>query len=102
MMLETREPLPSLDGTLVSVIAIVRGQPGKTIALTLEDVLDASGNTESVTERRPATEAWTRLTVRRRVAFPSEKDRIAVGLVDADAGDWIEVRDLEVVLGVVP
>jgi hypothetical protein len=102
MMLESRQPLSSLDGTFVSVTAVVRGQPGKTIALTLEDVLDATGNVEAVAERRPATEEWTRMTVRRRVAFPSEKDRIAVGLVDADAGDWIEVRDLDVVLGVLP
>ena len=33
MMLETREPLPTLDGTLVSVTALVRGQPGKTMVL---------------------------------------------------------------------
>jgi hypothetical protein len=102
MMLETRDPLPTLDGTLVSVTAVVRGQPGKTMVLTLEDVPDARGNAEAVSERRTATDEWTRLTVRRRVVFPSQNDRISLGLVDADAGDWIEVRDLDVRLGVVP
>ena len=102
MLLETREPLQALDGALVSVTAVVRAQAGKTMVLTLEDVVDASGNATAVSDRRPATEEWTRLTVRRRVAFPSEKDRIAVGLVDAEAGDWIEVRDLDVLPGIAP
>ena len=102
MLLETRDPLQTLDATLVSVTAEVRGQPGRTLVLTLEDVIDAAGNAESVAERRPAAEEWTRLTVRRRVIFPSEKDRISVGLVDADGGDWFEVRDFDVVLGVAP
>ena len=102
MMLETREPLPTLDGTLVSVTAVVRGQPGKTMVLALEDAVDASGTAESVGERRAATEEWTRLSVRRRVVFPSENDKISIGLLDAEAGDWIEVRDFDVRLGVAP
>ena len=102
MMLETREPLPSLDGTLVSVTAVVRGQPGKTIVLALEDAVDASGTAESVSERRAATEEWTRLSIRRRVVFPSENDKISIGLLEAEAGDWIEVRDFDVRLGVAP
>lgn len=102
MMLETREPFMSLDAALVSVTAVVRAQAGKTIVLALEDTVDAGGNAENVGERRPATEAWTRLTVRRRVLFPSENDRLLVGLVDAEAGDWIEVRELDVRLGVAP
>lgn len=102
LMLETREPLQTLDGTFVSVTAVARGQPGKTMVLSLEDVLDAAGNATAVSDRRAATDEWTQLTVRRRVAFPSEQDRISVGLVDADAGDWIEVRDLTVHLGVAP
>jgi len=102
MMLETREPLPTLDGTLVSVTAVVRGQPGKTMVLTLEDAVDASGTAESVSERRAATEERTRLSIRRRVVFPSENDKISIGLLDAEAGDWIEVRDFDVRLGVAP
>ena len=101
MMLETREPLATLDGTLVSVTATVRGQPGKMMALTLEDVADASGNAVAVSDRRAATDDWTRLTVRRRVIYPSQNDRISVGLVDADPGDWIEVRDFDIRLGIV-
>jgi hypothetical protein len=101
-MLETREPFTSLDGMLVSVTAVVRAQSGKTMMLALEDTVDAVGNAENVGERRPATEEWTRLTVRRRVVFPSANDRLLVGLVDAEAGDWIEIRDLDVRLGVAP
>ena len=102
MVLETRDSLSTLDGTLVSVSAVVRGQPGTTIVLALEDIIDASGGTQAATDRRVATDAWTRLTVRRRVVFPSASDRISIGLVDAEAGDWIEVRDLDVRLGVAP
>jgi hypothetical protein len=101
-LLETRQPLQTLDATLVTVTAVVRGQPGRTLALTLDDAVDAAGTSEAVTDRHPATEEWTRLTVRRRVVFPSEKDKISVGLVDADNGDWFEVRDFEVFLGVAP
>lgn len=102
MLLETREPFASLDGALVSVTALVRAPSGKMMVLVLEDTVDAAGNVAIVAERRPATEAWTRLTVRRRVLFPSGNDRLLVGLVDAEAGDWIEIRDLDVRLGVAP
>jgi hypothetical protein len=100
--LESGQPLQMLDGVLVSVSAVVRAQPGKTMALTIKDVVDASGSTETVTDRRTSAEDWVRLTVRRRMAYPSPADTFSVGLVDAEAGDWIEVRDLDVVLGVVP
>ena len=102
MMLETREPFTSLDGELVSVTAVVRAPAGKTMVLALEDTVDANGNAENFGERRPATEEWTRLTVRRRVVFPSPNDRLLVGLLDAEAGDWFEVRDIDVRLGVAP
>lgn len=102
LTLETREPLPALDGVLVSVTAVVRGQPGKRIVLALEDTVDAAGNTETVTEPRAANEEWTHPTVRKRVVFPSQNDRITVSLLDVEAGDWIEVGDFAVVLGVAP
>lgn len=100
--LDSRQPITSLDGVLVSISAVVRGQPGKTVVLSLRDVTDASGNAETVADRQPTSEAWTTLTVRRRVAFPSPGDSFSVGIVDADGGDWFEVRDVKVVLGVAP
>jgi hypothetical protein len=81
---------------------VVRGQPGKTIVLSLRDVTDAAGNAESVVDRRPSSEAWTTMTVRRRVVFPSADDSFLVGIADADGGDWFEVRDVTVILGVAP
>ena len=103
LMLETRQPLPTLDDALVSVTAVVRGERGMSLTLILEDVA-GSGQDQivAVSERVTATEEWTRLTVRRRVAFPSPQDKIAVGLLDASAGDWFEVREFEVALGVAP
>jgi hypothetical protein len=100
--LDSRQPIATLDGVLVSVSATVRAQPGKTMLLVLRDTLDAAGNAESVVDRRPASEEWTRLTVRRRVAYPSPGDSFSVGLENADGGDWFEVRDVQVVLGVAP
>jgi hypothetical protein len=100
--LNSREPIPSLDDVLVTITAVVRGQPGKTIVLALRDVTDAAGNAETVADRRPTSEEWTTLSVRRRVADPSPGDSFSVGIMDADGGDWFEVRDLTVVLGVVP
>jgi hypothetical protein len=100
--LDSRQPIATLDGVLVSVSALVRAQSGKTIMLVLRDTVDAAGNAESVVDRRPSSEEWTRLTVRRRVVFPSPGDSFSVGLVDADGGDWFEVRDVQVVLGVAP
>jgi hypothetical protein len=100
--LDTQGPLPTLNGVLVSVSAIVRGQPGKTIMLTIKDVIDATGAADMVTDRRPTSEEWTRLTVRRRVVYPSPSDAISVGIVDPDGGDWFEVRDVQIVLGVTP
>ena len=50
--LNSREPIPSLDGVLVTITAVVRGQPGKTIVLALRDVTDAAGNAETVADRQ--------------------------------------------------
>lgn len=100
--LDSRQPITSLDGVLVSISAIVRGQPGKTIVLSLRDVTDASGNAETVVDRRPTSEEWTTLTVHRRIVYPAPGDSFSVGILDADGGDWFEVRDVQVVLGVAP
>lgn len=100
--LDSRQPISTLDGVLVSVSALVRAQPGKTMTLVLRDTVDAAGRAESVTDRRPSSEEWTRLTVRRRVVYPSPGDSFSVGLENADGGDWFEVRDIQVVLGVAP
>jgi hypothetical protein len=100
--LDSRQPITTLDNVLVTISAVVRGQPGKTIVLSIRDVTDATGNAESVVDRRPSSEAWTTMTVRRRVVFPSSGDSFSVGIVDADGGDWFEVRDVTVVLGVAP
>jgi hypothetical protein len=100
--LDSRQPINTLDGVLVSISAVVRGQPGKTIVLSLRDIADASGNAETIVDRRPTSEEWTTLTVRRRVVYPSTGDSFSVGILDADGGDWFEVRDVKVVLGVAP
>jgi hypothetical protein len=100
--LESRQPLATLDNVLVSVSAVVRGQPGKSAVLTIKDVIDAAGNVETATDRQSVSDQWVTLTARRRMVYPSPVDACSVGLLDADGGDWIEVRSLDVVLGVVP
>jgi len=100
--LDSRQPLTTLDSVLVSISAVVRTAPGKTMMLALRNTIDASGDAESVSDRRPTSDEWTRLTVRRRVVYPSSRDSFSIGIVDADGGDWFEVRDVQVVLGVAP
>jgi hypothetical protein len=100
--LDSRQPLPTLDGVVVSVSAVVRSQPGKTIALAIKDTVDTGGAVDTVMDRQPTSEEWTTLTVRRRMVYPSPADAFSVGLVDAEGGDWFEVRDVQVVLGAVP
>ena len=68
----------------------------------MRDIVDAVNTAESVTDRRPTSEEWTTLTVRRRVVYPSPGDSFSVGIADADGGDWFEIRDLTVVLGIAP
>jgi hypothetical protein len=91
-----------MGDTLVSVSALVRAQAGMTMVLSLSGVVDDAGNADAVTDQHPSTEEWTRLTVRKRIVRPSPDNRISVGVTDADAGEWFEVRALDVILGVVP
>ena len=72
------------------------------MVLTIKDVVDASGNVETATDRQSVSDQWATLTARHRMVYPSPGDTFSVGLLDADGGDWIEVRSLDVVLGVVP
>jgi hypothetical protein len=102
LTLESRRPLPTLDDAFVTVRAVVRGQAGKTLTLTVSDVVDVAGRVESGVDRRTASEEWTTLTVRRRMAVPSPNDLYAVGILDAEGGDWFEVRSVDVFVGVVP
>jgi hypothetical protein len=102
MMLDTREPIQTLDGVLVTVSAVVRGQSGGTMVLALEDVTDADRTVQAATDRRPVSEEWTKLTVRKRILYPSSNDKVLVGLVDVDGDDWFEVREFKIVAGVSP
>jgi len=100
--LDSRQPLPTLDGTLVSVRAVVRAEPGSILMLAINDVVNAAGQTETAMERQPAGDDWLTLTVRRRMVYPSQADMFSVGLVNAEAAAWFEVRELDVFTGVNP
>ena len=100
--LDSRQPLPTLDGTLVSVRAVVRAEPGSTLVLAINDVVDAAGRSETTTERQAAGDDWLTLTVRRRMVYPSQADMFSVGLANAEAAAWFEVKELDVFTGVNP
>ena len=100
--LETRAPIDAPDGALVTVWAQVRARDDTTIGLTLDDVVDAAGAQEQASGRWSAPKGWTRVTLHRRVKFQSPNDRLAVGLVDARVGDWLDVRDAGVFVGALP
>jgi len=100
--LDSRQPLPTLDRTLVSVRAVVRAEPGSTLMLAINDVVNAAGQTETVVERQQAGDEWLTLIVRRRMVYPSPADGYTVGLVNAEAAAWFEVQSLDVFTGVAP
>src|SRR5438105_2393956 len=52
LVLESWDPLPSLDSVPVTVRATVRASEGATLELLLSDVVDAAGTVQQTSDRR--------------------------------------------------
>ena len=102
LVVTSRDPLGSVDNAPITVRAIARAQSGAMLTLTVYDVLDAAGQAESKVERRPASGDWEELRLSMRTRFASQGDNFSVGLFEAQPNDWLEVRSLELFLGLLP
>ena len=90
------------EGAAVTVWALVRAREDTTVGMTLTDVVGADGSSEQATARWPGPKNWTRVVLQKRLAFRAPEDRFSLGLIDARAGDWLEVRDVGVFVGALP
>jgi hypothetical protein len=104
MALEGWDPLPGLDGVAVTVEALVRASEGANVELAVDDVVDGSGTVQRTVDRQTSEDesAWFTLRVQRRVLYASPNDRYSIGIQDVRNRDWLEVRRLDVYLGVLP
>ena len=90
------------EGAVVTVWALVRAREDTTVGMRLTDIVDAAGTREEAVGRWSALKGWNMVTLPRRLAFQTPEDRFAIGLIDPRAGDWVDVRDVGVYLGVLP
>jgi hypothetical protein len=88
----------------VTVEALVRASEGANVELAVDDVVDGSGTVQRTVDRQTSEDesAWFTLRVQRRVLYASPNDRYSVGIQDVRNRDWLEVRRLDVYLGVLP
>jgi hypothetical protein len=77
------------------VRTVVRGSCHGDVRLTIFDVIDAKGGTESPIQTAPRSPQWIKMEVRKLDApFPHPSDNYSVGLSDVQPGEWFEVREL--------
>jgi hypothetical protein len=95
-------PVTSLDGVPVTLRSQIRAHTSGEFNLSVWDVVSDSGKVKSFTNRHQASEDWTTLFTRaQQVVYPSPEDYFSVGVVAVKAGEWFDVRELSVFVGVV-
>lgn len=99
-----KEPLSTLDGPPVAIRGQIRAHSASgELSLALHDVVNENGRAVDQLSRAPASEAWTALWVRTpRATYPSSDDYFTLGLARVSEGDWFDVRELSVFVGVFP
>ncbi len=61
------------------------------------------GKAEGYTAHADASEEWTTLTVRaQKVYHPAPGDNFSLGLFGMEVGDWFDVRELSLFVGILP
>jgi hypothetical protein len=101
-----REPLATLDGAPVTLRGQIRAhatQPNAKVSLTLHDVVAEDGRVAQKISRSLASEEWTTLWAQLpNVVYPSPEDYFALGLVRVGEGDWFDIRELSLFVGLLP
>ena len=79
------------DGLVVRTM--VRGNCHGALRLTIFDVTDSRGSTESPIQTTPCSSEWVKMEVKKfNAPFSHPSDNYSVGLSDVQPGDWFEVR----------
>lgn len=101
LLVTASDPLERLDGVPVSLRGRVRGRPGTILSLGLHDTLPDSARVS--TERSLTSGDWTTMVARSgRVEHPNPGDNYTIGLVSVEAGDWFDVQELSLFVGILP
>ena len=67
------------------------------------DVVAKDGTAENYVNESDPSKNWTMLTVRaEKVRYPAPLDNFSIGLFGVNAGDWFDVQELSVFVGIVP
>lgn len=102
LVLSSRDPLADVDEVPITVRALARARSGALMTLTIFDVVDETGRTETSMDKRQGSESWEELRVSTRARYPSQGDNFSFGVFDAQPRDWFEVRGLDLVVGLLP
>ncbi|HLC42604.1 MAG TPA: YfhO family protein, partial [Methylomirabilota bacterium] len=98
-----QDALTTLHGVPASVRGQVRAHSKSRPRLTLHDVVAGDGTTEDYSTRSRSAGEWTTLIVRaEKIRYPSSSDRFSLGLTKVSAGDWFDVRELSLFVGILP
>jgi hypothetical protein len=102
LQINGHDPVSRLDGVPLTVRAQVRAKTSGQLNLSVWDIVGDSGRVKSYTNREPGSQDWTTLSQRVPVlVYPSPDDYFAIGLVQPQAGDWFDVRNLSVYVGTI-
>lgn len=102
LFLTTIQVLPQLNGVPVSATATIRASRPVMQALTLYDMV-TGGQPRVTLERTEVAQQWTTLTLRSGLmSGPSEGDNVSIGIQDVAAGDWYDVRSVNLYEGILP
>ncbi len=71
--------------------------------MTLQDVVAEDGRAEGYAAHANTSEEWTTLTVwAQKVLPPAPGDNFSLGLFGVEVGEWFEVRELSLFVGILP
>ena len=96
------EPLGTLDEVPITLVAQIRARSQGKQSVSLVDYTSSEDNQWHKNETI-ATEQWETLTIDGKfISWPSQQDTYSVGLIEVEAGDWFDVRELSLYIGRLP
>lgn len=103
VVLYASAPLSQLDGAPVVLRATVRAHGATPATVTVFDVVTAPDQAQTRSVSTSSFDVWETLEVRLdRVSFPYPGDNFSVALFGAEAGNWLDVREVSLLVGVAP
>jgi hypothetical protein len=100
VQINAHDPVSKLDNVPITVRTEVRAHTSGEVNLSVWDIVGDSGRVRSYTDREPASEDWRTLVQHvPSLVYASPDDYVSIGLVQPQAGDWLDVRFLNVYVG---